>query len=354
MMLPLVRRRAPWTALFMMAAPALLLALMGSILLSTTLLASPGNSLAFVSDRAGLRNLFLADSDRRMIYPITTPNSGHYSAPQWSPDGRALMYSINDGIDMAGANYLEVLDIQFDHVRYSASNHYDILSKTWSGDGAHIGFTSQQINRYRGIVFDLNTASFQDITGDLRDIFSLSFSPDGQQIAFASSGDIYRIDLRTNTRVELTGDGVEDLDPVWSPNGEWIAFRSLRTSVWENYLMRPDGSGLRYVANGANSPDFYPVWSPDGRYIAFSSRRDGNFEIYVVEITENPSVPIQRLTHHRADDIQPNWSPDGQQLAFTSNRSGSTEIYIMNRDGSSLRRLTFHPGQDYSPAWRPR
>ena len=59
--------------------------------------------------------------------------------------------------------------------------------------------------------------------------------------------------------------------PVWSPDGRAIAFVSSRGNpgwtfgVW---LVDPDGSNLRNVAN----PGLGPAWSPDGRWVYYSTR----------------------------------------------------------------------------------
>ncbi len=58
--------------------------------------------------------------------------------------------------------------------------------------------------------------------------------------------------------------------PVWSPDGRAIAFVSSRGNsgltfgVW---LVDPDGSNLRNVAN----PGLGPAWSPDGRWVYYST-----------------------------------------------------------------------------------
>jgi TolB protein len=53
------------------------------------------------------------------------------------------------------------------------------------------------------------------------------------------------------------------------------------------------------------------------------------------------------------DDEQPRWSPDGERIAFRSNRGGSHNLYVMNADGTNVRRLTNHPGNDFDPTWLP-
>ena len=75
--------------------------------------------------------------------------------------------------------------------------------------------------------------------------------------------------------------------------------------------------------------DYWPAWSPDGKRIAFTSNRDGNYEIYVMNAD---GTGLRNVTQHPGQDNYAAWSPDGKHLAFLSNRSGSYDIYIMKID----------------------
>jgi Tol biopolymer transport system component len=59
---------------------------------------------------------------------------------------------------------------------------------------------------------------------------SPSFSPDGNQVAFAWNGekqdnfDIYIKQIASGSNRRLTLDPNSDFDPAWSPDGQFIAF----------------------------------------------------------------------------------------------------------------------------------
>ena len=93
--------------------------------------------------------------------------------------------------------------------------------------------------------------------------------------------------------------------------------------------------------------------------IAFMSQRDGNPEIYVMD-TDGGN--LRRLTNHPGWDFSPSWSPDGKRIAFVSQRDGhadrvpgwhTSEIYVMDADGGNQLNLTNNPHDDRSPSWSP-
>jgi Tol biopolymer transport system component len=115
------------------------------------------------------------------------------------------------------------------------------------------------------------------------------------------------------------------------------------------YVMNADGTG--FVAglptNSAKAGD--PAWSPDGSKIAFTSNRDGNSEIYVMN---RDGSSVTRLTINSANDGGPAWSPDVSKIAFTSTRDDvNGEIYVVNLDGTGLSRLTNNAASDREPDW---
>jgi TolB protein len=94
------------------------------------------------------------------------------------------------------------------------------------------------------------------------------FSPDGTQIVFIRSGDIWTMNVDGSDQKQLTQASRADFAPVWSPNGRMIAF-SRGTSKSQIYVMNADGSDQRPLApSSANELD--PDWSPDGKRISFA------------------------------------------------------------------------------------
>ncbi len=62
---------------------------------------------------------------------------------------------------------------------------------------------------------------------------------------------------------------------------------------------------------------------------------------------------VRRLTTHAGQEERPRFSPDGQWIAFTGQYDGNPDVYLVSVDGGEPRRLTWHPGadvvQDFTP-----
>jgi Tol biopolymer transport system component len=249
----------------------------------------------------------------------------------------------------------------------------------WSPDGRHLVYTS---NRYDSSqeIYMLSVANKTQGNFD-RSVTRLTnhpenndnlpaWSPDGKRIAFSSyreeNWDIYVLDVEdlpqgtvSDKLTRLTIHPDNDLAPTWSPDGTRLAFTHVEDTngngyldgqdTGEIYMMNADGSNMiRLTDNLANEGG--PAWSPDGTRIAFWSTRDANQEIYVMNADGSGQM---NLSNHLAKDTHPTWSPDSRRLAFVSDRDGNDEIYLMNADGSGQTNLTHNPAQDQDPAWGP-
>jgi Tol biopolymer transport system component len=98
--------------------------------------------------------------------------------------------------------------------------------------------------------------------------------------------------------------------------------------------------------------------SIDQGWIAFYSDRDGNPEIYVMH---PDGTQLRRLTFDPGFDDSPAISPDGQRVAFLTARHDPQprfpdlkyEIYVVDINGENLRRLTNTEAAETHPAWSP-
>jgi Tol biopolymer transport system component len=111
------------------------------------------------------------------------------------------------------------------------------------------------------------------------------------------------------------------------------------------FSVRPDGSGRRLIARGADQPRY----SPDGRRIAFLR----SFDLWV---SRADGGRARRVSPEAWDVMSHQWSPRGTRLAFVRNFSkGGSAIYTVKPDGSGMTRLVKAPQPLAlsSGAWSP-
>ncbi|MBI3621433.1 MAG: PD40 domain-containing protein [Nitrospirae bacterium] len=253
----------------------------------------------------------------------------------------------------------------------------DSVPVYWSRDGATLYVASHQGAYWELWAVEPQGREPHPVLGHPPfDIFSPSFSPDEQTIAFYSrrSGnfDIWTISRTGENLKRLTTESAEDRWPAWRPDGQKIAFISTRDGEVGVWTMNPDGSDQERMFHGGFG-DWSPAWSPDGRFLAFPSRRfskikdvvtigllsstpDDTFEPGQSHLwrydTSTREKPVQ-LTVGDANSWRPVWSPDGRRIALTSDQSGNRDIWLMQPDGTGLRQVTTHPAHDRNAVWSP-
>jgi eukaryotic-like serine/threonine-protein kinase len=168
-----------------------------------------------------------------------------------------------------------------------------------------------------------------------------SFSPDGNQVAFAWNGekqdnfDIYVKMIGTNgPPLRLTTDAAPDHSPAWSADGRFIAFRRDLPSGKSAVMVIPAIGGLeRKVAE--IFPEGCPAWSPDGNWLAISDR-DSETEPFALSLLSVETGEKRRLTFppkQSFGDLDPNFSPDGRSLAFSRGIDAHTadlgDLYLL-------------------------
>jgi len=193
-----------------------------------------------------------------------------------------------------------------------------------------------------------------------RGVVSGSFSPDGQQIAFASPGDQgtnldiwLKIVGEAEVRRLTTSEAIDDW-PAWAPDGKQIAFvrfaRSAERPDGGVYVVSPLGGTERLLLD-------FPVrgplsWSSDGRWLAVQ-KASGQTSPFGTGIYLIPTAggEARQVTYPQASsfDAAPAFSPDGSTLAYLSCEGAhpvySCDVWTVSLDADSRprqepRRLT--------------
>ena len=175
----------------------------------------------------------------------------------------------------------------------------------------------------------------RSLVGVARTKLAFASDRDGEQargtVEQRSIKEIYIADYDGEAQRRVTVNRSLAINPSWSSDGRAIAYTSYRRGYPDIYVSYIYQGKMDQPAAGTETVhNFLPAFSPDGTRIAFMTNRDGNMEIYSVN---RDGSNLRRVTRHPGNDSTPTWSPAGNQIAFTSDRSGSPQIYIVDADG---------------------
>jgi dipeptidyl aminopeptidase/acylaminoacyl peptidase len=237
----------------------------------------------------------------------------------------------------------------------------------------------------------------------LRLVADVAFSPTGTHVAYSVSTydgagrpgrQLFVMTLADGRSVRLGGDRSASA-PAWSPDGHLLAFKGTAEGRAGLVVSRPDGTGLRFLAEmaGTNSPLTFEgrtiTWAPDSRRVAFVSATPGpettlasgdpmvitrykykpDAEEGLTRFNDNrrrhiflvdaAGGEVRPLTSGDFEEHSIDFSPDGREIAFVSNRERDPDLFynpdlfsVRVADGH-IRRLTATESAEFQPRWSP-
>ena len=226
----------------------------------------------------------------------------------------------------------------------------------------------------------------------LRSVGGVAASPDGKRVAYTvvmrdrpgrPYDQLWIMDLSTQKSVRIGEEKDSGGSGVWSPDGKWIAFSGHQEDKGGLFVVRLDGSEVRFLteAHGTNSP--LPgmgneiSWSPDSKQIAFVSSTPGpraaeasgdpmvitrylykpdasegmtrfndNQRLHIFTV-DAATKQVRQLTQGDNDEHSVDWSPDGKKILFVSNRERESGrilqlryVHALKCADGSIQRLT--------------
>ena len=315
--------------------------------------------------------LYLAKNDGAESRKLATVD-GLPSRIRWSPDGRALRFTLSEPNRHSSSLW---------EVKSDGTNLHPLLpgwstpsserNGIWTPDGKYFLFSSSHGGTYgldtmyvTANIWAIRESSgfFQrsapqptQLTAGPMNTGSTRPSKDGKRLfitGWQERGQLVRYDGKSHQFVPyLSGISAEGLG--FSRDGEWVA-----------YVTLPDGALWRSKVDGSQrlQLSFPPMqaalarWSPDGRRIAFMARVPGKpWKIHLV--SAEGGSPQQLLPGERNEAI-PAWSPDGNFLAFggapfdEGGTSGTMAVQVLDM---RTRQVSTLPGSEglFAPFWSP-
>jgi len=156
----------------------------------------------------------------------------------------------------------------------------------------------------------------------------LDVSPDGRQIVFSLLGDLYLLPIEGGSARRITSGTGYDVQPRFSPDGQQIAFASDRGGLENLWVAAADGTGARQVSSEKDSTVSAPAWSPDGQYLLGRKRLTdrsslGTVELWLFHLRGGSGLQLTKKDE-QPDAADPVFSRDGRFVYFSARDAATT------------------------------
>lgn len=191
------------------------------------------------------------------------------------------------------------------------------------------------------------------------------YSPDGKYVAFVSTrtgnGDIYALELATGELRRLTFDDASEQLDAWSPDGKYVYFSTSGHDIAgmnDVYRVAVAGGTPMPVSSDRYVSEFFAAPSPDGKTLAVTARgmasaqwwRNGHSHIDQTEIWKLRDGSYEQVVGRGAKQLWPMWSPDGKTLYFMSDRSSAENLWALAEGGKPVQLTSFRSGRVLWPS----
>ncbi len=249
-----------------------------------TLTGNPGiatSKIAFISNRSGRKEVYLADYDGANLKQLTRDANISVS-PSLSRDGRKLAYT---GYQSGYAD-VYVIDIASGSrnriIKFPGTN----TGAAFSPDGGRIALTLSKDGNPELYITNASGGGARRITKTRGVESTPTWSPDGSEIIYSSDDPgaprLFRIPASGGSpRMINTGYGY-NTEPNWSPDGKKIAF-NVRSGSLQVAIQELASGATRLIGAGED-----PVWGPGSRHVIMST----GSALQIVDTVNGKQFPV--------------------------------------------------------------
>src|SRR6266436_665327 len=313
-----------------------------------------GKTLAFLSSRDGNSQVYILSMEGGEAHAVTHLSTGA-DLVKWSPDGKTIAFTSSVYPDCKDDACNKKRDEEKEKNKVKARVYEQLLYRHWDhwfeGKRSHLFVEPADGS---GEARDLNAGANYDVPPDQRGgPEDINFSPDSKELCFtavtdkveaiSTNGDLFVVPTAGGDAKKITTNPGFDGNPVYSPDGRFIAYHAqlspgYEADRWRVMLYDRQTGKSENLTEGSDRSANELGWSADSQTIFFTAENETLRPVYATA-ARSGAVPKKVIAEGFNTGLT--ISGDGKSLAFErSSLMMPAEVFVAESNGSGVRQLT--------------
>lgn len=287
-------------------------------------------------------------------YTMVAGWEGEDRNPQFSSDGSILYYLSEESgsynIHMKTISTPESVSQQLSSfsrhpVRYLSVSDEGLMCFSYNGEV----YTMKEGGQPKKVSIELNPDyryNAEEILPIKGNITEMDISPSGKEVVFISRGEVFVSSVKEGTSKRITNTPEQERSVSFSPDGRSILYASERNGSWNLYQSSIARDSEKYFFSSTILDEeviletpyetFQPSYSPDAKEVAFLEER---VILKVINLESKAVREIMGAEHNYSysdGDQHYDWSPDGKWFLvdFNQPKQWISQVGLVKSDGS--------------------